>query len=75
MILELGDTSTVKNVANGMTCDIEFKTKGFFSGTYNAIAGRIRGKSGAEVGEISGKWNEVMEIKRTNASLLSSHRC
>lgn len=27
MVLELGDTSTVKNVANGLSCEIEFKTK------------------------------------------------
>lgn len=33
MVLELGDTSIVKNDANGLSCDVEFKTKGFFSGT------------------------------------------
>ena len=27
MVLELGDTSTVKNDINGLSCDIEFKTK------------------------------------------------
>ncbi|SCV71681.1 BQ2448_3269 [Microbotryum intermedium] len=63
MVLELGDTSIVKNEANDITCDIEFKTKGFFSGTYNAIAGKIRGPRG-EIGEISGTWNEKMDINR-----------
>ncbi|KAL8293143.1 hypothetical protein RQP46_000837 [Phenoliferia psychrophenolica] len=65
MILELGDTSTVKNEANGITCDIEFKTKGFFSGTYNAIAAKIKGPKG-DIGDISGKWSETMEITRKN---------
>lgn len=27
MVLELGDTSMVKNDATGLSCDIEFKTK------------------------------------------------
>ncbi|KAH9820521.1 hypothetical protein DFH28DRAFT_1020420 [Melampsora americana] len=64
MMLELGDESKVQNETNQVFCDVEFKTKGFFSGDYNAIGGRVRDKSGV-VGEISGKWNEVMELKRT----------
>ncbi|KAG6919478.1 hypothetical protein DXG01_005737 [Tephrocybe rancida] len=62
MVLELGDTCTAKNDKNGMFADLEFKTKGFFSGTYNAIAGRIR-HSNTEVGELSGRWSHTMEIK------------
>lgn len=68
MVLELGDNSTVRNDTTGLQCDVEFKTKGFFSGTYNAIAGKIKGPKG-EVGEISGKWNEVMELQRKGVSL------
>lgn len=64
MVLELGDTCTAKNEKTGMFCDLEFKTKGFFSGTYNAIAGKVRNKS-TEVGEISGKWSTVMDLKNT----------
>ncbi|KAG6878336.1 hypothetical protein C0993_008514 [Termitomyces sp. T159_Od127] len=62
MVLELGDTCTAKNEKNGMLCDIEFKTKGFWSGTYNAIAGRIR-RNNLDVGELSGRWSHIMEIK------------
>ena len=29
MVLELGDTCTAKNEKNGLTCDLEFKTKVF----------------------------------------------
>ncbi|BGP42036.1 Oxysterol-binding protein OBPa [Rhodotorula kratochvilovae] len=63
MVLELGDTSIVRNETTGLSCDVEFKTKGFFSGSYNAIAGKIKGPKG-EVGEISGHWNELMEVSR-----------
>lgn len=63
MVLELGDDSTVKNEAQGLTCEVEFKTKGFFSGTYNAVAGKIKTKNG-DFGEITGKWSDVMELKR-----------
>ncbi|TFY66232.1 hypothetical protein EVG20_g4853 [Dentipellis fragilis] len=62
MVLELGDTCTARNEKHGLVADVEFKTKGFFSGTYNAIAGRVR-KDNADLGEISGKWSHVMEYK------------
>jgi hypothetical protein len=62
MVLELGDTCTARNDATGLSADIDFKTKGFFSGTYNSIQGKVKSKSG-EVGEISGKWSSVMEFK------------
>ncbi|KAF9014924.1 hypothetical protein BDQ17DRAFT_1385771 [Cyathus striatus] len=64
MVLELGDTCIAKNEKNGLFCDLEFKTKGFFSGTYNAISGRIR-KNSTEVGEVSGRWSHVMDLKNT----------
>ncbi|KAF7319772.1 hypothetical protein MKEN_00759600 [Mycena kentingensis (nom. inval.)] len=62
MVLELGDQCTAKNEKNGLSADIEFKTKGFFSGTYNAIAGRVRHNAN-EVGEVAGRWTHVMEFK------------
>ncbi|KAH6917643.1 hypothetical protein BKA70DRAFT_1368013 [Coprinopsis sp. MPI-PUGE-AT-0042] len=62
MVLELGDTCMAKNEKLGLFADLEFKTKGFFSGTYNAIAGKIR-KGITEVGEIGGRWSHVMDFK------------
>lgn len=62
MFTELGDHMVVKCEATGMTADIEFKTKGFILGTYHAIAGSIK-KDGEELYQVSGKWNEVMDIK------------
>ncbi|TDL28969.1 oxysterol-binding protein family [Rickenella mellea] len=66
MVLELGDTCTAKNENNHISCDLEFKTKGFFSGTYNAISGRIR-HDGTDIGEIGGKWSAVMDLKSAKA--------
>jgi hypothetical protein len=37
-------------------------TQGFFSGIYNALAGRIR-RNNSDVGDISGRWDQVMEFK------------
>ncbi|KAF7310411.1 hypothetical protein HMN09_00583100 [Mycena chlorophos] len=62
MVLELGEHCTAKNEKNGMVADIEFKTKGFFSGTYNAIAGKVRHGSN-DVGEVSGRWSHTMDFK------------
>jgi len=64
MVLELGDTCNAKNEKTGLSCDLDFKTKGFFSGTYNALAGRVR-HNNSDVGEISGKWSQMMEYKNT----------
>lgn len=62
MVLELGDTCIAKNEKHGLYCDLEFKTKGFFSGTYNAISGKIR-RNSTEIGEVSGRWSHVMDFK------------
>jgi hypothetical protein len=43
----------------GTLTPAELLSKGYFSGTYNAIAGRVR-KGATEVGEISGKWSHQM---------------
>lgn len=63
MVQELGDTSIVRNETTGLQCEVEFKTKGFFSGSYNAIGGKIKGPKG-EVGELSGHWHDTMELQR-----------
>jgi len=44
--------------------------QGFFSGTYNALAGRVR-HNNSDVGEISGKWSQVMEFKNTKVTIFS----
>ncbi|THC91985.1 hypothetical protein EYZ11_008541 [Aspergillus tanneri] len=64
MKYELGDHSYVRCPENHLVADIEFKTKGYFSGTYNAIGGTIKNEKTGEVYyELSGLWNREMYIK------------
>lgn len=61
--LEIGDHAIVECPDSGMHATIEFKVKGWVSGTYHAIGGIIKNKQNEELYELSGKWNEVMYIK------------
>ncbi|KAN0122625.1 hypothetical protein V8E51_000951 [Hyaloscypha variabilis] len=64
MKYELGDHSFVRCPELGLSADIEFKTKGYFGGTYNAIGGSIKNeKTGEQLYELSGMWNGEMFIK------------
>ncbi|KAK7742170.1 Oxysterol-binding protein OBPa [Diatrype stigma] len=64
MKYELGDHSVVRCPELGLTADIEFKTKGWVGGTYNAIGGVIKNdQTGQALFEISGLWSEEMFIK------------
>ncbi|KAI0809019.1 Oxysterol-binding protein [Irpex lacteus] len=66
MVLELGDTCTARNERLGLSAEMQFKTKGYFTGAYNQIAGKIRKTTtNTDLGEISGKWSGVMEYKPT----------
>ncbi|GKT42156.1 oxysterol-binding protein-like protein OBPalpha [Colletotrichum spaethianum] len=64
MKYELGDHSFVRCPELDLVADIEFKTKGWVSGTYNAIGGFIKHESTGEVlYELSGLWSEEMYVK------------
>ncbi|CAO2649835.1 Nn.00g011270.m01.CDS01 [Neocucurbitaria sp. VM-36] len=63
MKYELGDHAYVRCPESGLIADIEFKTKGYFSGTYDAIGGFIKDSQGKNLYEFSGLWNEKMYIK------------
>ncbi|KFY23390.1 hypothetical protein V493_05880, partial [Pseudogymnoascus sp. VKM F-4281 (FW-2241)] len=64
MKYELGDHSFVRCPELGLTADIEFKTKGYFTGSYNAIGGTIKNdKTGEILYELSGMWTGEMDIK------------
>jgi hypothetical protein len=70
MKYELGDHSFVRCPELGLMADIEFKTKGYFSGTYNAIGGVIKNtKTDQVLYELSGLWNEEMYIKNSMVRL------
>ncbi|CAG8734554.1 15552_t:CDS:2 [Cetraspora pellucida] len=64
MVLELGDNATVRCEKHDLICELEFRTKGFFTGSYNSIYGKIKREStGESLFEITGKWSDVMYIK------------
>lgn len=63
MKYELGDHAYVRCPETGLSADIEFKTKGYFSGTYDAIGGFIKDSHGKNLYEFSGFWNDKMYIK------------
>ena len=66
MKYELGDHSFVRCPENNLAADIEFKTKGYFGGTYNAIGGVIKNeKTGETLFELSGMWSGEMVLKNS----------
>lgn len=75
MKYELGDHSFVRCPELGLVADIEFKTKGWVSGTYNAIGGIIRNEqTGESLFELSGLWSDEMVLKDLRVSrALSSY--
>ncbi|KAF8940320.1 hypothetical protein BGZ58_006967 [Dissophora ornata] len=65
MLLELGDVASVKCPKLDLVCNLDFKVKGFFSGSYNGISGKIKREStGETLYEISGKWSDEIYIKK-----------
>lgn len=70
MKYELGDHSFVRCPELDLVADVDFKTKGWVGGTYNAIGGVIKKESTGEVlFELSGLWSEEMYIKDTRVSM------
>jgi hypothetical protein len=69
MKYELGDHSFVRCPETGLSADIDFKTKGWVSGTYNAIGGVIKNDHTGEIlYELSGLWSEEMFIRDVKVS-------
>ncbi|KAG0033430.1 hypothetical protein BGZ81_008516 [Podila clonocystis] len=65
MLMELGDVASVRCAKLDLVCSLEFKVKGFFSGSYNGIVGKIkRISTGETLYEISGKWSDEIIIKK-----------
>ncbi|KAI9148519.1 Oxysterol-binding protein OBPa [Blastocladiella emersonii ATCC 22665] len=64
MILELGDNVTIKCPKTDLVCELEFKVKGYFTGSYNALGGKIKRISKRDtLYELSGKWSDKSFIK------------
>ena len=76
MKYELGDHSSVKCPEQGLAADIEFKTKGYFGGTYNAIGGTIKNeRTGETLYELSGMWSGEMVAKNMMVRSSNALRC
>lgn len=73
MKYELGDHSFVRCPELGLIADIEFKTKGYFGGTYNAIGGIIKNEAGEVLFELSGMWSGEMWITDKTVCLRPTH--
>ncbi len=64
MKYELGDHASVRCPETGLEVDIEFKVKGWVSGSYNSIGGYIKEtKTDKKLYELSGYWHGEMNIK------------
>jgi len=63
MVLELGDDCIIENPQTDLSCKVKFETKGWISGEYNSIHGKIKHGS-RHVGDVSGKWSDRFVIKR-----------
>ncbi|KAK4191771.1 hypothetical protein QBC35DRAFT_554579 [Podospora australis] len=75
MKYELGDHSYVRCPETGLVADVEFKTKGWVSGTYNAIGGTIRNEiTGEALYELSGLWSEEMFIKNLKEMFFNARK-
>lgn len=70
MKYELGDHAYVRCPELGLEAEIDFKVKGWMTGTYNAIGGHIKDtKSGKSLFELSGYWDKEMYIKNLTVRL------
>ncbi|KAI8328839.1 hypothetical protein BC941DRAFT_363421 [Chlamydoabsidia padenii] len=64
MVLELGDKCKVHCPSSDLICELDFKTKGFFSGQVNSVTGKIKQVSSQKVMyEITGQWTGQIFIK------------
>ncbi|KAI8826157.1 uncharacterized protein EV422DRAFT_491688 [Fimicolochytrium jonesii] len=69
MYLELGDSVVLKCPKNDLVADIDFQTKGFFTGVYNGVKGRIKRESSGEViYNIAGKWTDSIQFTKASTS-------
>lgn len=65
LLMEIGDTATIRCEKSDLECCIEFVTKGFFTGSYNNIQGKVKKISTGEVlYNLKGKWTDSMFVQK-----------
>ncbi|CEP11368.1 hypothetical protein [Parasitella parasitica] len=64
MTMEMGDQSTIRCKSLDLICELDFKTKGYFSGQYHSVTGKIkRISTDSTLYDISGVWTEELFIQ------------
>ena len=48
---------------------VEGHIKGMFSGTYNAVSGKVKKHDNTEVGEVGGTWSQSMYFRPAKVRL------
>ncbi|WVQ68118.1 uncharacterized protein L199_006324 [Kwoniella botswanensis] len=61
MLLELCELSTIDCQATEYHADVDFKAKGWISGGYNVISGKVTGPGRTDIGDLSGHWSSAMD--------------
>ncbi|WVW85678.1 hypothetical protein I302_107716 [Kwoniella bestiolae CBS 10118] len=61
MLLELCELSTIDCQATDYHADVDFKAKGWISGGYNVISGKVTGPGRTDIGDLSGHWSAAMD--------------
>lgn len=56
------------NQTANLLTNIHKLLKGFFSGSYNVVVGRVK-KDKVDLGEVSGKWTQVMDFKDAKVTI------
>lgn len=68
--MEIGDWIKIECEKTGLIAEIEFKTKGYFSGTFHAIEGLIKRANEPQernpLYRIFGKWTDKLYLQRPN---------
>jgi hypothetical protein len=65
LLMELVGVMTISCEQTGYKCELDFKSKGFWSGEYNQVVGKV--KRGEDVlYTIAGKWDESLSIVDNN---------
>jgi len=62
MTYEMGDSCSVTCLSTGFRADLDFKTKGYFTGDYHHVTGYITHR-GTTVAKLDGKWTENIFIQ------------
>mmetsp|Transcript_24901 Transcript_24901/g.41004 ORF Transcript_24901/g.41004 Transcript_24901/m.41004 type:complete len:548 (-) Transcript_24901:759-2402(-) len=63
LLMEIGGSVTIRCRKTNLCCNLDFRTKGFFTGEYNRVKGSIKDEeSGNQLYTIEGYWDSTIRI-------------